>query len=435
MVPDNPTPDEEALIQELLKKYETCLRRALRQRPRTLEQLEETAEQVGNEVKRDIEAEVLQEEGSGDCGTQTACACGALARYVADYTRRFVTRHSVLMLERAYYYCRSCRKGFCPLDVRLQLGKGEYSAAVVALSARFAGYLPPRAAARELEEVCGIRLCANTLAHHARLLGVALQDHWQQEETAFFANPDKQVLVRPRQLQLSLDGVMVHVDGAWHEAKLGVAYTRGERGGVQSARYSATLDNSTAFGKRFRVLGHLEGADNCTKVGVVADGSDWIWQEVGKYYAGRVQILDYFHASQHLWKVAFVRFGEGSQEAVTWVQSQQLALLADNVGAVVEHIAIWEAPSRLASEIKRQVLTYLRTHSRRLRYQTFHLAGYHIGSGVVEAGCKAVVQARMKGPGMRWKRAGAEAILHLRCAVCSTERPHFRRLARYALAA
>src|SRR5262245_61542198 len=128
MMPQNSTPDDEALIQELLKKYENRLRRALKQRPRTLEQMEETAEQVGNAVKRDIEEEVLKEEGSGHCGAVTACACGALARYVADYTRRFVTRHSVLMLERAYYYCRSCRKGFCPLDGRLLLGKGEYSA-------------------------------------------------------------------------------------------------------------------------------------------------------------------------------------------------------------------------------------------------------------------------------------------------------------------
>ena len=226
---------------------------------------------------------------------------------------------------------------------------------------------------------------------------------------------------------------MLHVDGGWHEAKLGVAYTRRKEGGVESARYSATLDNSATFGKRFRVLGHLEGADNCAKVGIVADGSAWIWQEVGKYYARRVQILDYFHASQHLWKVGFARFGEGSQEAVEWVHSQQLELLSDNVEAVIAAIADWKAESKLASEVQRQVLSYLCTHSRRLRYETFQSAGYHIGSGVVEAGCKGVVQARMKGTGMRWKRAGAEAILHLRCAVCSTKRPDFQKLARYAL--
>jgi hypothetical protein len=70
-----------------------------------------------------------------------------------------------------------------------------------------------------------------------------------------------------------------------------------------------------------------------------------------------------------------------------------------------------------------------------MRYQTFREQGYHIGSGVAEAGCKAVVQARLKGPGMRWTGAGAEAMLHLRCAVCSTERPDFRGLARQMLAA
>jgi hypothetical protein len=433
MIPENPPPDDEFLIEELLRKYEARLRRALKRRPRTLEEWEETAEEVGNKVKCDIEEQVLREEGTGNCGTEKSCACGKRARYVADYTRRFVTRHGVLFIERAYYYCRSCRKGECPLDARLQIGRGEYSPAVVALSARFAGYLPPRAAARELEAVCGIRLCANTVSGHARLVGRALQEQWQKEEDAFFAHPDKEVAVHPTQLQLTLDGVMLHVEGGWHEAKLGVAYTRRKEGGVESARYSATLDNSLTFGKRFRVLGHLEGADNCAKVGIVADGSAWIWQEVGKYYARRVQILDYFHASQHLWKVGFARFGEGSQEAVQWVHSQQLELLSDNVEAVIANIADWKAESGMASEVQRQVLTYLCTHSRRLRYETFQSAGYHIGSGVVEAGCKGVVQARMKGPGMRWSRAGAEAILQLRCAVCSTKRPDFRKLARYAL--
>jgi hypothetical protein len=430
MPEESRTPEEEEIIQTLLARYERQLRRTFAQRLHTLDQIEEAAEQIGNQVKRDLEREIIRQEGTGEQGKQTACPCGQMARYVADYSRRYVTRHGVLRLERAYYHCRPCRKGFCPLDARLQMGTGEYSAAVVALSARFAGYLPPRQAVRELAEVCRIRLSANTLRQHARLVGVALQQEWEQEEAAFFADPEKEVSPRPRQLQMTLDGVMVHIDGAWHEVKLGCAYTRGRWGGVEQARYTAQYAPAWVFGKRFRVLGHLCGADNCRDVGIVADGAEWVWQEVGKYFPTRVQIVDYYHALEHLWEVARERFEQDVQAQQTWIDRQQERLLEDKVSEVIADIGGWSPHSEQQREIRRRVASYLHTHQRRMRYQTFRAQGYHIGSGVAEAGCKAVVQARLKGPGMRWKQAGAEAILHLRCAVCSTSQPDFRQLAR-----
>ncbi|HZP82956.1 MAG TPA: ISKra4 family transposase [Chthonomonadaceae bacterium] len=435
-MPDaRPTPEEEALIQKLLKHYETQLRQTLRNKPGTLEQIEDAAEEVGIQVKRDIQEQLIRQEGTGDSGKQTACSCGAPARYVADYTRRVVTRYGVLWLERAYYYCKACRSGFCPLDARLHLGAGESSPAVVGLCARFAGYLPPRAAARELRAVCGIGVSANTVQAHARRVGVALQQEWEREESAFFTHPDKVVTERPGQLQMTLDGVMVFVEGAWHEVKLGCAYTRGRSGGVARIRYTATLAASSAFGKRLRTLGHLCGADNTSRVGIGADGAEWVWQQVSKYFPTRTQIVDYYHVLEHLWEVAHARFPGEGEAAQAWIERQQARLLSDRVGEVIQDIGQWHSPIPDHQDLRRRVATYLHTHAHRMRYQTFAEQGYHIGSGVAEAGCKAVVQARLKGPGMRWKQAGAEAILHLRCGVCSTKQPDFRQLARQTLTA
>lgn len=427
--------EEEALIQTLLTRYETQLRRALAQRPRTLEQMEDCAEDIGNQVKRDLQTEIVGQEGTGEEGKQIACACGKQARYVADYSRRYVTRHGVLSLERAYYYCGSCRHGFCPLDIRLGIGRSEYSPAVVALCARFAGYLPPRQAARELGEVCRITLAPNTLRQHAHRMGVSLQQEWEAEEEAFFAHPEREAAARPKQLQMTLDGVMVHIDGSWHEVKLGCAYTRGRFGGVEWAHYTAQYAPSSVFGKRFRVLGHLAGADNCPQVGIVGDGADWIWQEVGKYFPTKTQILDNYHALDQVWEVAHARFGTQGSAAEDWVDKQQGCLLADQVEEVLSAVRQWSPTTKEDQDLRRRVDNYLHTHQHRMRYQRFREQGYHIGSGVVEAGCRAVVQARLKGVGMRWKRAGAEAMLQLRCAICSTEQPDFRQLARQMLAA
>jgi len=159
------------------------------------------------------------------------------------------------------------------------------------------------------------------------------------------------------------NGVQIHVDGDWHEAKVGVVYELDSRGHAAHSRFTATLETSREFGPRLVVLAHQAGSDHCRDLAVVADGGPWIWQETGKYFPGSVQALDYYHASGHLWAAARSRYGEGTSAAGDW-----------------------------AKTLKEQ--------------------GYHIGSGVVEASCKNVVQSRMKQAGMRWSSSGAEAILH-----------------------
>ena len=163
---------------------------------------------------------------------------------------------------------------------------------------------------------------------------------------------------------------------------------------------------------------------------VVADGAEWIWQEVGKYAPTSVQILDYYHAVQHLWEVARVRFGEGSPAAQKWIDQQHERLLTDQVGIVIADLAEWVPSTVAGEELRAGKLAYLRTHQHRMRYQTFREAGYHIGSGVMEASCKATVQGRMKGPGMRWSEKGAEAMLHLRAAWCTSQHTDFVAIAR-----
>jgi len=127
--------------------------------------------------------------------------------------------------------------------------------------------------------------------------------------------------------------------------------------------------------------------------------------------------LDFYHAVEHLWIVARARFGEGSAEAGGWISEQKERLLTDLVGEVIADLASWSPSHKAGEEIRSGQLAYLRTHQHRMRYQTFREAGWHIGSGVMEASCKAVVQGRMKGAGMHWSAAGAEAVLHLRAAI------------------
>lgn len=427
-----PGPEErEAQIQRLLQQIEQRLRQSLPNGRQPLEKTEREVVEIGRQIRELIEEELLAPLDGGYVGAQAACRCGQPARYVADYERHVITLNGERHLLRAYYHCAACQQGFCPLDQLLALGRRQSSVGVRALVARLGSYLPQRQAAQELAALTGIQLSASTVAAEEGAVGAALQAEWAEAEQRLWAGKALRPPVCPPRLQISMDGVMVPIGKEWQEAKLGVAYQPQPEGGVASADYYATLADSVAFGRRLRTLAQQTGVEYCRAVAVVGDGAEWIWQESAKHFPQAVEILDYYHALEHLWTVGRACLAdEGAVQQ--WIAGVQEQLLQDQVRAVIREIARWEAPSAAAAEVQRRAVAYLRTHEHRMYYRTFRAQGFHIGSGVVEAGCKSVVQARMKGTGMRWSREGAEAMLHLRAAWCSTHRPDFTATARRA---
>lgn len=271
------TAQEEAL-QEILHRIEQELRQRLTIGGLTLDQIEDQSQDIGEEVKRIVEEESLQAGGTGYGGTHLPCPRGHQARYAGLRPRGLITRSGPRRVERAYYYCSVCRSGWCPCDRSLGLGRGQCSRRVQALIARFSSYLPDRVAAQELEAVCGVRLSTHTVQRYSRQVGERIAKEWGQWQSVPDAEdlPASNLPSPPARLHVTMDGVMVHVDGAWHEAKLGCVYQTNAKGVAVQTRYSATLDNSAAFGKRVRVLAHLAGTDRCRDVAVVADGAAWI---------------------------------------------------------------------------------------------------------------------------------------------------------------
>ena len=424
--PKSAEQEREERIARILKAVEERLRREFPAAPQTLDEIERTVEQIGEQVKREIQHEILDACGSGYQGRTIHCRCGAQARYKADYVRSVVTLHGEEPIARAYYYCSACRRGFHPIDRVLGVAAGQCSTHVRALACRFASYLPFALAARELELVCGIKLSASSVQRIAKQTGKQLAQEWSERQKRLWeqvweqgwAEPEPTGPV-PEQLHVSMDGVMVHVDGLWREVKLGVCYERANEKGPTKASYYATLAASCEFGQRLRTLAHRAAEPRCRKVAVVADGSDWIWQEAGKYFTQRVHILDFYHVCEHLYTLAGARFGEGRPEAAEWVHRQKGRLLEEQVGSVLVDIRAWQPSTQTGEEVQRKELAYLSKHARRMRYKSFREAGFHIGSGVMEASCRWVVQQRMKGSGMRWSSEGAESMLQLRTAWCS----------------
>jgi hypothetical protein len=130
------------------------------------------------------------------------------------------------------------------------------------------------------------------------------------------------------------------------------------------------------------------------------------------------EIVDWYHAVEHLWKAANLCF-EYQGQRKRWGKQRQAELW---VGQAIRVAARIEALARQYPAQQAELKTeagYFRRNQRRMQYQEFREDGYPIGSGTIESGCKQLVTMRMKGPGMRWSRTGAENMLALRAAYLS----------------
>ena len=140
---------------------------------------------------------------------------------------------------------------------------------------------------------------------------------------------------------------------------------------------------------------------------------------VAEHFPTAVQIVDLWHAQQHVWQVANAVFGDATAKGTQWAEQQCQLLEEGNIEALVEAIALLPPipppPSRTHS-VPEQAMRYFIRNAARMRYPAFRAQGMHIGSGIAEAACKTVVSTRLKRSGMRWTPDGLDALLALRTA-------------------
>jgi len=147
----------------------------------------------------------------------------------------------------------------------------------------------------------------------------------------------------------------------------------------------------------------------------IGDGAPWIWKIAQELFPRAIQIVDHFHAKEHLSDLAKAIYGADSEEAKLWAHWRQEELEAgrspDLLRAVRRHTD--------RSDEATKCFQYLHRDRERMRYWQFEADGLCTSSGVVEAGCKGVIGARLKQSGMRWTLPGANAIIALRCSKLS----------------
>ena len=173
------------------------------------------------------------------------------------------------------------------------------------------------------------------------------------------------------------------------------------------------------FAPLLYALAQQHGLAQAQEIVILGDGAPWIWHLVAEHFPTAVQIVDLWHAKQHVWQVANAVFGPNTARGAAWAEPQCQLLEEGNIEALVEAIALLPPippPPTSTRSIPEQALGYFITNAARMRYPVFRAQGMHIGSGIAEAACKTVVSTRMKRSGMRWTPAGLDALLALRTA-------------------
>jgi hypothetical protein len=363
--------------------------------------------------------------------------------------------------QRPYYWCPGCQRGWAPADEVLGLDSHQIlSAELQAWVAETGAELPFQQAAERLERLAGIGLGVETVRTHTEQVGTALIER-QRAAAAIVAQTHEAaepVEAAPELLVAEADGVQVRFQDGWHEAKVGEIAGCQLGNGLPDAdptarppvllapSYVASRAPIGQFGPlflaeatrrgalavvdwtqpadtdpRLRLVGPAEA--HLRPVAVLGDGAHWIWEMAAEHFgAERTEIVDYWHATEHVWTVGRALLGEDPDMVGVWAEAWCVDLLEHGVEPLLAELRSVEPPSPEAAEVLRVERGYFTTNAARMAYPAFQTRGLPIGSGAVESAAKHVVQVRMKRSGMRWSDAGGEALLAL-CAYRASNRP------------
>ena len=343
-----------------------------------------------------------------------------------------------VVVERPYYHCKRCHAGFAPRDQELDVEAKQYSPGVRRMAALVGSETSFDRGRALLDELAGVELTAKAVEREAEAIGADIADR-EQAEINRAVQLDLPEICGPATplLYIEMDGTGVPVSGAetagrkgkaspqarTREVKLGCVFTQtscDEKGRAvrdeDSTSYTGAIEDAAAFGRRIFSEACRRGWSRARRKVVIGDGAAWIWNLAHEYFPGAIEIVDLYHAREHLWELAAKLFPLDEKRRRGWVRRLKKKLDTGRIEPLVELLRCFETDdAELAHRLALEA-DYFERNAERMRYREFRRQGLFVGSGVIEAGCRTVIGSRLKRSGMFWSVRGANAIAALRCA-------------------
>jgi hypothetical protein len=367
------------------------------------------------------------------------CACGHQAQYQELRSKPVLTAVGKVKVSRPYFLCPHCHRGQFPADVELDIENTEFSPGVRRMQAVVGQQAPFDQGRQQMKLLADLEVTTKAVERTAEAIGTDIAQD-QQQEIQQAVQLDLPIVVGEPVpiLYVQMDGTGVPVvkketegrkgktDGQpahRREAKLGCVFTQtawDEEGYAirdpDSTTYTGAIETAEEFGKRLYVEAWKRGWSRAETKVVMGDGAEWIWNLAEQHFPGAVQIVDLYHARQHLWDLARKLYPNDEVAQKVWMKVHQTHLL--DKGKIDKLVAALRSIPSTNREVLEKIRTeadYFARNAERMRYPKFRRQHLFVGSGVIEAGCKTVIGSRLKRSGMFWTVRGANAILALRC--------------------
>jgi len=367
------------------------------------------------------------------------CGCGQKANYVRRRRAKSITVFGDVWYERAYYLCANCHAGQSPLDKQLGIEPGQISAGLGPLLALLGIQSPfETASGRLANELLLVEVSDNSVRKETQLMG-QLQAELEasqktESETVNVPQARAQAGKRKRKrLYGGIDGTIVPVRKEWRELKTATWYVVEEQDEPPSAEvgqqthlkakalsYYCEMASAQAFGPLVWAKGCQREAHLAEEVVFVCDGAAWIWRLVEALFPQATQIVDWYHAAEYLPPIAQAAFGD-TPAGQAWLEQQRQALWEGRIEQVVAACLDIADQFAKAEKLALTAATYFENNHKRMDYAHLRQAGYQIGSGPTESGCKQIATLRLKQAGARWTTSGATLTAKARAAWLSDE--------------
>lgn len=366
------------------------------------------------------------------------CSCGQPAGYQEVRSKPVLTAIGEVTVSRPYYLCRHCHRGQFPADRELDIENTEFSPGVRRMQATVGQDKPFAHGRQQLKLLAGLEVTTKAVERTAEAIGEDIAAR-QQAQIQRAMQLDLPIIVgKPISiLYVQVDGTGVPVvkketlgrqgktegqPAHTREAKLGCLFTQttcDKQGHAirdpASTTYVGAIETAEEFGKRIYLEAWNRGWPRAETKVFMGDGSEWIWNIADQHFPGAIQIVDLFHARQHLWDLARKLYPSQDAEQRRWMMVHQDLLDTGKIEELVAALrAIDSSNPELADKIRIEA-GYFENNRERMRYPKFRRLHLFVGTGVIEAGCKSLIGSRFKQSGMFWTVRGANAILALRC--------------------
>lgn len=370
------------------------------------------------------------------------CSCGHPARYHELRSKTVLTSVGKTEITRPYYLCSHCHHGQFPVDRELDIQNTELSPGVRRMLAVVGQAAPFDQGRQQMQLLAGLDVTTKAVERTAETIGadIAAQERQQIMKAVQLDLPV--VVGEPIPiLYIQVDGTGVPVTKAergegkiigqpahTREVKLGCVFkqTTWDQEGYairdpDSTTYTGAIETAADFGRRIYLEAWNRGWSRAVKKVFIGDGAEWIWNIANEHFPGAIQIVDLYHARQHLWDLVRILYPGDDVRQKRWILRHQPKLDTGKIEKLVSFIRSIDGSTPEHTASIHKFAGYFENNAARMRYPEFRQQHLFVGSGVIEAGCKTVIGRRLKQSGMFWTVDAANAILALRCSVLNGE--------------